>query len=203
MTATVVLLRHGRTPWNVAARLQGQADVDLDDVGKRQASEVAQALATLEPAAIISSDLRRAIDTAAAVAAACGGQVRPDQRLRERAFGQWEGLTRAEIKAGWPQEFPLWERGGLPAGIGMESRAATGTRVAAAINEQAGELEPEQVLIAVTHGAAIGAGITTLLGQDPDTWRGIPGVANCHWSELQPNSGGAPAWRLFRHDIGV
>ncbi|MFV0253379.1 MAG: histidine phosphatase family protein [Beutenbergiaceae bacterium] len=204
MTAgTLVLLRHGRTPWNVAGRLQGQAEVDLDEVGVAQAAAVAQALATLQPSAIVSSDLRRAADTAAALSAASGVAVTHDQRLRERAFGKWEGLTHAQLQRDWPEEYPVWVAGGVPDGIGAESRSATGVRVATAITEHAQQLGPDDSLVVVTHGAAISAGISCLLGMDPDSWHGISGVANCHWSELQPTRSGKPQWRVFRHDIGA
>ena len=93
----LVIVRHGRTGHNAAHVIQGQLDVELDEVGQAQAAVVAPRLAELAPAAIVSSDLRRAADTAAAVAAVTGVQVRLDKRLRERDFGQWQGLHGTEI----------------------------------------------------------------------------------------------------------
>ena len=95
MTAgTLVLVRHGRTEYNAAQRLQGQVDIPLDDVGRWQAEVGAQALlARFSPTAIVSSDLQRAAATAQYLGDAVGLEVAYDARLRERSFGAWEGLT--------------------------------------------------------------------------------------------------------------
>jgi broad specificity phosphatase PhoE len=200
---TVLLLRHGQTPWNLARRLQGQADIDLDSEGVAQAERAAVVLAKLRPAAIISSDLVRARRTAEAVAAETGLEVALDERLRERAFGTWEGLNHAEIEIGWPEAYEVWSRGGQPEGIGFEARGEVGARVAAAVVEHAEPLEESEILLVVAHGAAIGAGISTLLGQDAGEWNGISGLSNCHWSLLRPSTSGHPAWRLHAHNVGA
>ena len=93
---TLVLLRHGRTPWNHSGRIQGHADVELDDHGVAQAARTAPVLAALQPALIWSSDLLRARLTAAPLAEACGLPVTTDARLREFGFGPYEGLTHVE-----------------------------------------------------------------------------------------------------------
>ncbi len=72
MSRRIILWRHGRTEWNLAGRVQGQSDVPLDDVGREQAQESAARLATLGPTRILSSDLKRAADTAAVLGALCG-----------------------------------------------------------------------------------------------------------------------------------
>ena len=91
MTAgTLVLVRHGRTEYNAAQRLQGQVDIPLDDVGRWQAEVGAQALlARFSPTAIVSSDLQRAAATAQYLGDAVGLEVAYDARLRERSFGAW------------------------------------------------------------------------------------------------------------------
>lgn len=200
---TVVLMRHGQTPWNVARRLQGQADIDLDDVGVAQAVRAAGTVARMRPAAIVSSDLVRARRTAEAVAEVLGLEVATDTRLRERAFGTWEGLNHAEIEGGWPEAYEIWSRGEQPDGVGMEDRGEVGARVAAAVVEHAGELGDDETLLAVTHGAAIGAGVSALLGLDASAWHGISGLGNCHWSVLHPSVRGTPGWRLHAHNVGV
>ena len=88
----VLLLRHGQTSWNAEDRFQGQTDVDLDDVGRRQASRAARLLAALQPHALVSSDLRRARDTAAALATLTGLEAVSDPRLRETYAGAWQGI---------------------------------------------------------------------------------------------------------------
>ena len=106
----VIALRHGETDWNAAMRMQGQTDIPLNDRGREQAAQLAQALADEEVAAIYSSDLRRAHDTATAVATRLGLPVRLDPGLRERGFGVFEGLTFAEIDQRWPDDSARWRR---------------------------------------------------------------------------------------------
>ena len=71
MSRRIILWRHGRTEWNLAGRVQGQSDVPLDDVGRQQARESAARLATLGPTRILTSDLRRAADTASELGILC------------------------------------------------------------------------------------------------------------------------------------
>ncbi|GIG25380.1 histidine phosphatase family protein [Cellulomonas denverensis] len=198
MTAgRVVLWRHGRTAWNAGARLQGQSDIPLDEVGLWQAATAAQALAAQHrPARIVSSDLGRAHATAQALADVTGIPVQTDQRLRERSFGVWEGLTAEEIDAGWPEEQKVWRAGGHPEGINAETRATVQSRVVEAVESHAADLGRNDVLVVVSHGAAIGAGLTGLLGL-PAEWRGLSGMANAHWAEVVPSRRGHdPAWMV-------
>lgn len=202
---SVIFLRHGRTAYNAVGRLQGQVDIPLDEVGLWQAQHGAEALARLHaPARVISSDLVRARVTAEHYADAAGASVLADPRVRERSFGLWEGLTREEIADGWPQEFEQWRRGSDPEGIDVESRAAVAARVAEAVNDHGRDLSPTDTLVVVAHGAAITLGITALLGLDPDSWRGISGLNNVHWSHLERSHAGSMTdWRLVAHNVGA
>ena len=160
----MLLLRHGQTSWNAEDRFQGQTDVDLNDVGRRQASRAARLLAALRPHALVSSDLRRARDTAAALAALTDLEVVSDNRLRETYAGAWQGLTATEIDAAHGEQREAW-RSGLdvrPGGDG-ELRWEVGDRVASAVREHAAVLEPGQLLVAVSHGGAVSSGLQTLL----------------------------------------
>jgi probable phosphoglycerate mutase len=205
--STVVLLRHARTAYNATLRLQGQIDIPLDDVGRWQAQEGTAALVSSHRATrIVSSDLERAADTAAAYAHALGGEitVQTDVRLRERAFGDWEGLTGDEIAARWPEEYTAWRQGQDPVSAGAEPKAAVAARMAEAVREHAGELDGDETLVVVSHGAAITLGVTALLGLDPDGWRGIAGMHNVHWSHLHRSGADAvPDWRLVAHNVGA
>jgi broad specificity phosphatase PhoE len=96
------LIRHGVTDWNAARRFQGHTDLPLSEPGRAQAGALADRLSTVAIDAVYSSDLRRAAETAQAVAAPHGLAVRLDARLREFAFGAWEGLTWEQIVAGRP-----------------------------------------------------------------------------------------------------
>jgi probable phosphoglycerate mutase len=104
----VLVIRHGQTAWNADTRLQGHTDVPLNDVGRRQAQALRVALDGEPLDAVYSSDLARARDTAAAVAAACGAALVLDAALRERAFGNFEGVRFGDIELRWPDAARRW-----------------------------------------------------------------------------------------------
>src|SRR5688572_32975809 len=98
MEATrIIAVRHGETSWNVDARIQGQLDIGLNDTGRWQAKRVGEALATEEISAVYTSDLGRAQETAQSIAEVTGVPVVPEEGLRERSFGMFEGKTFDEI----------------------------------------------------------------------------------------------------------
>jgi broad specificity phosphatase PhoE len=102
---TILLARHGETDWNRDLRFQGHADAPLNDTGRAQAGRLAEALRSEELAAVYTSDLRRAAETAEIVGGALGLPVVADPRLREIDVGSWQGRTRAEIDgAPWDGE---------------------------------------------------------------------------------------------------
>ena len=101
----LVLLRHGQTAWNAERRAQGHADVELDDTGRAQAAAVAPYVAAMRPRYVWSSDLARARETGACVAAEAGLELRLDDRLREYHLGERTGLTMAEYAAAHPDEY--------------------------------------------------------------------------------------------------
>ncbi|MGO1311176.1 MAG: histidine phosphatase family protein, partial [Brevibacterium aurantiacum] len=111
MTKTVIFWRHGQTDYNVERRFQGQSDIPLNDLGRRQAAQAASYLSELAPELIVSSDLSRAADTADELASRLNIQVTRDDRLRETAFGQWEGHTRDELSTTWPDALEQWLSG--------------------------------------------------------------------------------------------
>lgn len=102
------VVRHGETAWNADRRIQGHTDIGLNARGRRQARRVAEALAGEGLDAVYSSDLLRAAETAAAIAAAAGRPVVHDTGLRERAFGHFEGLTYDEIRRRHPEGAERW-----------------------------------------------------------------------------------------------
>jgi len=203
MTAErVLLLRHGQTAYNAEARFQGQLDISLDQVGLGQAKRVADALATEltgGPIRMLSSDLSRCVQTAEAVAARLAVDVTFDARLREIYAGEWEGLLREEIVAGWPEQYEAWRRGDPDVRIGGgESRADAGKRAAAVIAE-ADETMDGGTLICVSHGGALRAAIFRLLETPSFPWNAFEGLRNAHWAELQKTARG---WRLCVWNIG-
>jgi broad specificity phosphatase PhoE len=105
MRLTVV--RHGQTKWNLEHRTQGHQDSPLTALGVTQADRVGQALADIRFDSAFSSDLERALDTAKHIMAAnfCGFHIQPDKRLRELNYGDWEGITHAEITSNFSKEY--------------------------------------------------------------------------------------------------
>jgi alpha-ribazole phosphatase len=93
------LVRHGATEWNASGRYQGQSDVELSELGRRQARAIADRLRSDLFDRIYASDLQRARETAETIALPRRLQVTTDARLREFHFGDWEGLTWPEITA--------------------------------------------------------------------------------------------------------
>lgn len=104
----VLLIRHGETDWNLQTRLQGHTDIPLNATGRWQAARLGRALEGESLDAVYSSDLARALHTAAEVARATGAPLRPEPALRERRFGCFEGMTHAEIEARWPADARRW-----------------------------------------------------------------------------------------------
>jgi probable phosphoglycerate mutase len=100
-----LLIRHGETEWNLAARIQGHSDSPLTVAGIAQARSLAQRLKTEAFDVLVASDLTRALRTAEIVASHTGHAVVTDPRLRERSFGVGEGLTYGEIDHQYPEVF--------------------------------------------------------------------------------------------------
>ncbi|MDR8411680.1 histidine phosphatase family protein [Nonomuraea sp. 3-1Str] len=194
MSKRIVCLRHGQTLWNVEHRFQGHSDIPLDETGQAQAARAASLLASLRPSMIVSSDLRRANDTALALGRLVGLDVAVDKDFRERGGGQWEGLTRDEIAARWPEEYIAWE---APDGEPVTEVAA---RVAAAMRRWAAKLDDHGLLVIASHGAALRLGICELLGLPEELWPALGGLGNCSWSVLQE---GRKGWRLLEHNAGT
>jgi broad specificity phosphatase PhoE len=203
----IIFWRHGRTEWNHAGLFQGQEDIDLDGTGREQAARAADVLATRGPSLIISSDLRRAADTAAALSSVTGLEVSYDQRLRETDAGRWQGLSFAEIDEHFADDNAAW-RGGDPnvrAG-GAENRLEVGERMLAAVLDAVDRIAPAETLIVVSHGGAIRAVLAALMGLPPERWGALAGLSNCHWSELHEvvgRTGARFSWQLTEHNVGL
>jgi len=112
MQATrIVAIRHGETAWNVDTRIQGHLDIPLNAKGEWQASQLAKVLALQDPLhAVYTSDLKRAHQTATAVAAQQGLEAISHTGLRERGFGAFEGKTFAEIEKDLPEDSLRWRK---------------------------------------------------------------------------------------------
>jgi glucosyl-3-phosphoglycerate phosphatase len=197
----VVLWRHGRTSWNADGRFQGQLDIDLDELGREQAVRAARLLAALGPELIVSSDLRRAADTAAELGRIMTKPVEVDARLRETYAGDWQGLTGAEIAARYPGEYSAWQSGDPELRVGGgESRADVAARMADAITDAAARLPEGGLAVLVTHGGAARLGVARLVGLPLERFTNLGGLSNGSWSLLAESSHG---WVLVEHNAGT
>ena len=175
MDATrIIAVRHGETAWNVDTRLQGHLDIELNDKGLWQAQRVAQALAQEQIGAVYSSDLARAWQTAQAIAEHHGLTVQPEPRLRERAFGDFEGRTFLDIERELPEQAERWRKRDpefAPPG-GGESLLQFRARVTAAVAHLAAR-HPGELLVLVAHGGVMDLLYRAATGQElqaPRTW---------------------------------
>jgi probable phosphoglycerate mutase len=188
-----VLWRHGQTTWNLEHRFQGQTDIPLDATGEVQAEQAARRLATLRPHALFSSDLSRAQQTAAPLARLTGLPVTLDKELRERAGGDWEGLTDDEIRERYPAERATWNP---PNG---EPTVVVADRMAAALARVSDALDDRQLAVVVGHGAALRLGMERILGIFAQDTPVLGGLTNCSWSVLELRHG---RWRLQEYNAG-
>lgn len=147
----VLLLRHGQTELSVHRRYSGRGDPELTALGHVQAAGAAARLAGVpEIDAVLTSPLRRARQTAAAVADATGAPMHVRDRLIETDFGAWEGLTFGEARARDPEQHGRWLSSTDVAPPGGESFTVVGERVAA---ERAAVLAefPGATVVLVSH----------------------------------------------------
>jgi broad specificity phosphatase PhoE len=188
------LVRHGESVSNAAGRVQGQEDVELSSTGVAQARAVAAWCRSLVADAgtgpqvteLWSSPLRRARETAEAIADATGLQLRVDDRLRELHAGIFQGHLWADLETRFPEEVAHWRSGDAGYAIpGGESRAQLATRGHGAIADLAAR--PTRGMIVVAHGGILTAALGSLVGnrhplltaaaERPFTR--LPALANC------------------------
>ena len=204
---TLVMLRHGQTEWNAGNRMQGQLDTELSALGRDQAVAAAEVLAKRHPLLIVSSDLRRAYDTAVVLAERTGSPLVVDARLRETHLGDWQGMTHSEVDAAAPGARVTWRNDATWAPHGGESRVDVARRSLPLITELVdsqpdwGADEPDRPVVLVAHGGLIAALTARLLGLSVDKWPVLGGMGNASWAQLSGNSArDAPLddihWRL-------
>jgi broad specificity phosphatase PhoE len=171
---TLFLARHGETDWNAEGRWQGQTDVPLNAKGRAQAHALAERMRREGVAAIASSDLSRARTTAEIVAELLGiGAIHTDPDLREQRYGRFEGLTRKESEALFPEEWSRYVADWHTTPPDGEPYPALVARVRAALQRIAERLAPPALVI--MHGGAIRA---VLAGQIES----IPSPASTGWA---------------------
>jgi glucosyl-3-phosphoglycerate phosphatase len=203
----LVMLRHGQSEWNAGNRMQGQLDAELSELGRGQAVAVAEVLAKRHPLLIVSSDLRRAYDTAVELTERTGSPLVVDGRLRETHLGDWQGMTHGEVDAAAPGARVAWRNDATWAPHGGESRVDVARRslplIAELVDSQPdwGADESDRPVVLVAHGGLIAALTARLLGLPVDNWPVLGGMGNASWAQLSGHSArDAPLdeirWRL-------
>jgi len=156
MRTRLCLVRHGETSWNVDQRLQGHLDIPLNACGHAQARATARALAGHTFEAIYSSDLERARATAELAAHDICLPVRTTAALRERHYGDFQGLTYDEAATRYPEAYARFKARDAERGIpgGGESLTAFAARIGEVLRLLAESHHGGQILI-VTHGGVL------------------------------------------------
>jgi probable phosphomutase (TIGR03848 family) len=173
--ATVILLRHGRTTANTGGVLAGWTPgVQLDETGRQQAQAVAERLAKVPLAAVVSSPLERCRQTAELVAAGRDLEVRTDERLGEARYGDWTGRPIKELV-----KDPMWKVVQLHPSAAVfpgdegEGLAQTQARAVAAVRAWNAELGKDAVWLACSHGDVIKSVLADALGLHLDSFQRI------------------------------
>ena len=170
----LIAVRHGETAWNVDTRIQGHIDIGLNATGLWQAQRAGAALADEPIGVVYASDLSRAWQTAQAIAEPHGLAVQPEPRLRERAFGNMEGMCFAEIEATLPVQAKRWrERDPEFEPEGGESLLTFRDRVTGVAAELAAR-HPGELVVLVAHGGVMDVLYRAATRQElqaPRTWQ--------------------------------
>jgi broad specificity phosphatase PhoE len=191
----VLLVRHAESTWNAVGRIQGWADAPLSPRGREQAAALAEGLAAQGPAPegpaavrlVISSDLARAVETAAIVGRRLGCPPPVvDARWREREIGWWSGLTNDELALREPETVARWRARqiGPPGGESDQSLLSRSRAALAEAGRRAAGLDGPAVVLVVSHGALISL-LERTAGAGPG---GFPNLAGAwvDWQEGEP-----------------
>ncbi|MCK3684456.1 histidine phosphatase family protein [Maribellus sp. YY47] len=155
MATEITIIRHGETLWNVQQRIQGQRNSQLSENGILQAELVAKALTKREFDVLISSDLERAVETARIINSQLLLPYETNAALRERSFGKVEGMSLAEIKENFPDEYRSYkQRDPKFAFTGGETIEQLYQRVTSEIETLARKYADQKVLL-VSHGLVL------------------------------------------------
>jgi probable phosphoglycerate mutase len=184
--AQILIARHGQTDWNTQRRFQGQTDIALNAVGRAQAVRLGERLAREPIAAVYSSDLSRASETAMACAVRHGLEVIQDAALRERHFGVFEGSTYHDIEHRFPEDYRRWQQRDPDFTIGHgESLRQVSARMSEAL-QQLGLKHAGQSIVVVTHGSALDLVyrmVNDLTLEEPRAWATPNAALNHLWFE--------------------
>ncbi|MFD0704805.1 histidine phosphatase family protein [Alloscardovia venturai] len=209
----ITLVRHGRTQYNAEHRLQGQIDIPLDAAGRWQIHQTAQELKRLyvEPSnskqLVVASPLIRAQETAHAFADDLGLEIHTDERVKERGFGELEGMPVAQMKERWPEDYYSWRNfGDGELSHGAEPKSEVGKRGAEAVNEWAHSVDSDTELFVFSHGAWINQTLQTLMGwsEHHSDYVDVVSVRNAFWARMMlfDMTDGSERYRLVEYAHG-
>lgn len=167
----IYLVRHGATQLTAEDRFSGAVGVDLSEEGRWQAARLGARMQRESVCAVYCSPLSRTIETAQIIGTRCGLTPVAVDGLREISHGRWEGMTRSEVEAQFPEEYASWEEDPFTfAPVGAESGVAVLARALPAIREIVTRHRGERVLV-VSHKATIRLLLSSLLGFDARGYR--------------------------------
>jgi broad specificity phosphatase PhoE len=191
----VIFIRPGETDWNQQVRWQGWVASPLNDLGKRQAERLANYIRHINLKALYTSDLKRALQTADILAKNLGFESVPDERLRERNIGEWQGLTIDEMKTWYPDQYQNLltdaENYRVPGG---ESRADVRKRMVEAFDVILKQDKGETVGV-ISHTTAIHELLAAVI---PDNTNQEVAVSNTSVTTIALNETGK--WQLVASD---
>lgn len=178
MSASLLYLaRHGETADNARMVFQGQSGRGLNARGRAQARRLAERMKRSRLAAIVSSDLERAVETASIVGEACGIVPTNDPDLREVDLDTWTGKSHDEVRALYPEEWAAWSAGlDVRRGAG-ESYAELAVRIERALLRIA-DLGHRDPVLVVSHGGAIKSYVARILAVGAEGRAALAGVGN-------------------------
>jgi probable phosphoglycerate mutase len=190
MTKTeMILIRHGETIWNAEGRIQGQGDSPLTERGVAQARAVAKRLQNEQFTALYASHLGRVIDTARYIAAISGHAVTIDERLQERAYGIFEGLTQAEASVKHATIFHEYKTNFSP-DFAIPQAESTRRLLARgqAVFQELARRHPGERIVVVSHGSFLRFVLSDMLGVPLGAKQGFR-LANGSLSEIAYEDG--------------
>lgn len=189
----LLLVRHGETAWNAEQRWQGHHDAPLSPTGRAEAEALAARIAGERPAALYSSDLPRARETAAEIAALTRLQPVFDARWREVDVGEWLGLAPGEVEERYPEGYERWLAGGTgwEQGESYPEMAERGLAAAREVAER--HADSDAPVVCVTHGGVIRSLVMHVLGV-PSSQRRL--LATGPTATITAIDAVAPHWRL-------
>ena len=189
MATTILLARHGETAWNRELVFRGTHDIALNENGRRQGELLAGALVGRHIAAAYASPLGRAVETAELALAGRSVSIKTDERLRDFCYGDWQGITEAQVKVRWPKEYAAWVNEPQSLRVpGGDTLAEVSWAAFAALEQWAGAHEGQTIAV-FAHRVVNKLLVLAALGLPLERFRFIR-QDNCSLNELERGENG-------------